>query len=67
MANGRRAIEVSMGGCIVNTFDRLWAEARIRIHAQIDRMTAAALAEIAGRSYRRSVAQRIRRERERAS
>jgi hypothetical protein len=51
----------------MNTFDRMWAEARVRIHAQIDRMSAAALAEIAGRSYRRSVAQRLRRERERAS
>jgi hypothetical protein len=49
----------------MTTYDRLWAEARIRIHAQIDRMSAAALAEIAGRSYRRSVAQRLRRERER--
>jgi hypothetical protein len=51
----------------MNTFDRMWAEARLRIHAQIDRMSAAALAEISGRSYRRSVAQRLRRERERAS
>ncbi len=51
----------------MNTFDRLWAEARMRIHARIDRMGAAALAEIAGRSYRRSVAQRLRRDRERAS
>jgi hypothetical protein len=51
----------------MSAFDRLWAEARMRIHARIDRMAAAALAEIAGRSYRRSMAQRVRRERERAS
>jgi hypothetical protein len=50
----------------MNAFDRLWPAARARLHAYIDRMSAAALAEISGRSYARSVAQRARRERERA-
>jgi hypothetical protein len=50
----------------MNAFDRLWPAARVRLHAYIDRMSAAALAEISGRSYRRSISQRARRERERA-
>ena len=50
----------------MSAFDRLWAEARDRLHARIDLMAAAALAEIAGRSYARSLAQRIRRKQERA-
>jgi hypothetical protein len=50
----------------MSAFERLWPEARARLHARIDLMAAAALAEIAGRSYARSVAQRARRSRERA-
>ena len=50
----------------MSAFDRLWPEARMRIHARIDLMAAAALAEIAGRSYTRSLSQRARRSRERA-
>jgi hypothetical protein len=38
-------------------FDRLWTEARARLHARIDMMAAAALAEVQGRSYARSLAQ----------
>ena len=51
----------------MSAFDRMWAEARARVHAHIDLMAAAALAEIAGRSYARSLSQRARRSRERAS
>jgi len=51
----------------MNAFDRLWAEARARVHARIDLMAAAALAEIRGRSYARSLAQLARRSREQSS
>jgi hypothetical protein len=51
----------------MSAFDRMWAEARGRLHDRIDLMAAAALAEIAGRSYARSLAQLARRSRERAS
>jgi hypothetical protein len=42
---------------MTETFDRMWAEARARIHARIDMMAAAAQAEAQGRSYSRSLAQ----------
>jgi hypothetical protein len=42
---------------MTETFDRMWAEARTRLHARIDLMAAAAQAEAQGRSYSRSLAQ----------
>jgi hypothetical protein len=40
----------------MSAFDRMWAEARMRIHARIDMMAAAAMAEVRGKSYARSLA-----------
>jgi hypothetical protein len=50
----------------MSAFDQMWAEALDRLHARIDLMAAAALAEVRGRSYARSLAQLNRWARERA-
>ena len=41
----------------MSVLDQMWARSRERLHARIDLMAAAALAEIRGRSYVRSLAQ----------
>jgi len=41
----------------MSVIDQMWATSRDRLHARIELMAAAALAEIRGRSYVRSLAQ----------
>jgi hypothetical protein len=48
------------------TFDLLWGLARRRLHAHIDLMARAALAEVKGKDYTRSLGQLRRQQEEHA-